>query len=254
MKGFLSLSRRTFPLFAVATLACGIAAADTIVATGVNASLGEYNVWINANGTDTNTYFAGVIEIQLTNSSGTVDRDTLCVDLFTDIYLGQSYGTTVYLPSQISPASTAAALERAAWLEDNALLPAQNPGAPSTLPSSDWVTTAAQGAGLQLAIWDIEVDGGDGLSSGEVQAATGSNPTDPTVLSWAETYESLSSGMTSNVAFVYENVDSSNGDPAQTLEGPEFQDNGPQPVPESSSFVLAGVALLALRPTARREL
>jgi len=245
-------SRLALRLFTCAILACGVAAADTIEATGVNTSLGEYNVWINENGTDVNTYFAGVIDIQLTNADGTVDRDTLCVDLFTDIYLGETYGTTIFQPSQLSPASTVAALQRIAWLENNVLLPATNPGDPSSLPTVDWASTPAQGAGLQLAIWDIEVDGGDGFSSGEVQAGV-SNPTDPTVLAWAETYEAVSLGQLSDLAFVYENVDLSSGSPAQTLEGPEFLDGGPQPVPESSTFVLAGIALLALRQTSRRK-
>jgi len=248
------LSRRALGLLAAAILASGIAAADTIDATGVDGSLGQYNVWIDQQGTNVNTYFAGVIDIQLTNSEDTVDRETMCVDLFTDIYLGETYNTTVYTPSQItSPATAAARLEWVGWLEDNALLPVLVPGDPSTLSSNDWAATGAQAAGLQLAIWDITVDGGDGFSSGEVQAATGANTTDPTVLSWAETYETLSAGQLSNLAFVYENVDVNNN-PAQTLEGPEYQDNGPQPAPESSTFVLAGVALLALGHIARCKL
>ena len=41
MKGFLSLSRRIFRLFAVTILACGIAAAATIVANGVSTNVPE---------------------------------------------------------------------------------------------------------------------------------------------------------------------------------------------------------------------
>jgi len=242
-------------VLAVAILASGIAAADTIVATGVDGALSESSLWIDENGTDTSE-IAGVIYIQLTDSSGTVDRDTMCVDLFTNIYLNQTYNTTVDLPSQVPPPQNPAYLERIAWLEDNALLPVLFPGDPSTLPSADWSATQAQAAGLQLAIWDIVVDGGDGFSSGQVQAWTGTtNPTDPTTLSWAEPYESVSVGQTSNVAYVYENVSQgSNPIAAQTLEGPAYQDSGPKPTtPESSTFVLAGVALLALGRTARRK-
>ncbi len=36
------MPRRTFRLLAVTILACGIAAADTIVATGVNTNFGDY--------------------------------------------------------------------------------------------------------------------------------------------------------------------------------------------------------------------
>jgi hypothetical protein len=243
-------------VFAVAVLASGIAAADTIVATGVDNALAE-TIYIDENGTD-NSETAGVIDIQLTGSSGTVDRYTMCVDLFTNINEGTTYNTTIYFPSQItSPASEAAILERIAWLEDNALLPTLYPGDPSTLPSTDWASTPAMGAGLQLAIWDIEVDGGDGFSAGQVQAWTGkTNPTNATVLQWATTYETLSSGQSSNVAFVYENVARTYPyAAAQTLEGPSYNDGGPHPTtPESSTFVLAGVALLALGRMARRKL
>jgi len=245
-----------FGVLAVAILASGIAAADTIVAN-VDPGYGEYGVWISINGVDTDTYFAGGLDIQLTNSSGTVNRETMCVDLFVDIYVGQTYGTSVDLPSQVVPPQNAALLERVAWLEDNAWLPVLTPGAPSVLPSSDWVegpNAAAMGAGLQLAIWDIVVDGGDGFSLGTVRQGSTANPTDPAALSWAATYETLSAGQSSNLGFVYENVSLSNGAAAQTLEGPEFKDNGPQPTaPETPTFVLAGIALLALAHTARRR-
>jgi hypothetical protein len=38
------------------------------------------------------------------------------------------------------------------------------------------------------------------------------------------------------------------------LEGLEYKDGGPAPAPESSTFMLAGAALLALGHTARRKL
>ena len=52
-------------LVTAATVLCGIAAADTLVATGVDTSAGEYNVWIGENGQDVPAYFAGVILIQI---------------------------------------------------------------------------------------------------------------------------------------------------------------------------------------------
>ncbi|MGB9454455.1 MAG: hypothetical protein WCB12_00290 [Bryobacteraceae bacterium] len=238
--------RRTFHLFAAAILACGIATADTIVAN-IDTSLGEENaLWLNipayngGPGADTELYFAGVLEIQLTNSNGTVDRDTMCVDLFTDIYVGQAYGTSVDLPSQVLPPQSPAALEQIAWLLDNVT-----------------PTTPEEGAALQVAIWKIEVDGGGSFTTGQVQQPASSNDMTPitqAVLSDAQAYLSASVGQSSDSAFVYENVSLSDGSPAQTLEGLEFLDNGPQPAPESSTFVLAGVALLALGRTARRKL
>lgn len=239
-------SRRTFHLFAAAILACGIAAADTIVAN-IDTSLGEENaLWLNipaysgGPGADTELYFAGVLDIQLTNSNGTVDRDTMCVDLFTDIYVGEAYGTSVDLPSQVPPPQSPAALEEIAWLLDN-ITP----------------TTPVEGAALQVAIWKIQVDGGGSFTTGQVQQPTDSSdmtPTTQAVLNDAEAYLSASVGQSSDSAFVYENVSLSDGSPAQTLEGLEFLDDGPQPAPESSTFVLAGVALLALGRMARRKL
>ena len=122
-------------MLGAAAMLCGIAAADTIVATGVNTSAGEYHVWLNENGTDQDTYFAGVINITLTDSDGSqFNRDTMCVQLFTDIYLGQVYGTTVEIPVGMGGGS----LDQASWLLDNALMPGQNGGAtPSSLPSAD---------------------------------------------------------------------------------------------------------------------
>jgi len=182
----------------------------------------------------------------------------MCVQLFTDIYVGRVYETTVETPVGMGGGS----LDQVSWLLDNALMPGQNGGTtPSLLPQADWVTTAAQGAGLQLAIWDLVENGGDGFSKGTVQAATlatgpAADVTDPTVLGWAEYYEgqALIPGNVSVDAFVYVNVSLQNGSPAQMLEGPEFlHDNGPQPVPEASTLVLAGTALAALGLVGRRK-
>jgi hypothetical protein len=222
----------------------GKAFADTytIDATGVDWNRGE-SIWMCENGSDVQQYFAGVVLISLTdtNTGQTWNRDTLCVDLFTDIYIGKTYGTTLLDPYELSGKN----LTRVSWLVDNALLPTQNNSYLSVLPSSDWVTNSAQGAGIQLAIWDIVEDKGDGLSAGSVQASTDpNNPTPADVLYWANTYETLSLNQTSGLAFVYNNVDLSSGTPAQMLEGPEFADNGPVPAPEPSTcqFMLVSLA------------
>ena len=113
------------------------------------------------------------------------------------------------------------------------------------LPSSDWVTNSAQGAGIQLAIWDIVENNGDGLYAGTVRASTDpNNPTPQDVLDWANTYETLSTNQTSGLAFVYDNVNLSDGTRVQMLEGPEFTDGGPVPAPEPSTgqFMLVSLA------------
>jgi len=238
-------------------LACGLASSSTIVATGVDWSRGE-SIWINADGKDTPAYFAGVIDITVNDTEGSFNRDTLCVDLFTDIYLGQQYDTTVVGPGDVAGKS----LPRVSWLVDNALLPTQNSGYTSALPSADWVSTVDQGAGIQLAIWDIVHDGGDGFSLGRVQAGSAANPTSAGVLAWAQTYEGLSFGQSSNLAYIYQNVDLGTGQPAQMLAGPLFQDGGPIPgnqdpladAPEPGTLLLAGSALIAAGCLFRRKL
>jgi hypothetical protein len=183
----------------------------------------------------TDAYFAGVIFITVTSGGKTYQRDSLCVDLFTDININQQYLTTVLRPDEVPNKP----LLRVSWLVDNALLPTQQ-SVHSDLPDVDWVTTSAQGAGIQLAIWDIIHDGGDGFSAGSVQS-TRRTPAD--VLAWAVTYEALSLGKSSDLAFVYDNV-ALNGTPAQMLIGPLFHDGGPAPpAPEPSTLALAAVVV-----------
>jgi len=235
----------------VAFLAFGcLAFASTIiVATGVDTTRGVSNLWINEQGTDTQAYFTGVIEISVTDSSGHVfNRDSFCVDLFTDININTQYNTTVLSPSQVPGKN----LGRVSWLVDNALLPTQNSNYTSQLPQADWVTTSAQGAGLQLAIWDIVHDNGDGFSSGSVQAAK-NHTTTSSVLNWARTYETLSANKDSNLAYIYQNVVLGGTTAVQMLAGPLFTDGGPAPVPEPSTLACAAGALVLIGLRVRKK-
>ena len=234
-------------------LLCGLASANSIIVVAdprTPGSLGE-NIWIGAYDPSTQTvkdeptFYSGVLSITLTDTDTGAQfvRDTLCVDLFTDIIVTQQYYTTVLNPYDVPGKN----LPRVAWLVDNALRPTNYSQAPfnfSLLPEADWVTTPAQGAGIQLAIWDIVHDGGDGFTSGNVQEGSAANPTDPAALAWAQYYEDVSVGGDSNRAFVYNNVDMGNGAIAQMLAGPQFFDHGPIPDPEPSTFGLAAAALL----------
>ena len=224
-------------------LACLPAFANSIIVpTGVDGTRGG-GVWIKEDGIEVNAYFAGVIFIALTEDNKVYNRDTLCVDLFTDINLGVQYETTVLHPTAV----TGKDLPRVSWLVDNALLPTESVGVLSALPESDWVRSVAQGIGIQLAVWDIVHDGGDGFGSGRVQAAT-VNRTNATALYWANRYLALSSGHASNLAYVYENFLPSNHVEAQMLAGPRFLDGGPEPepTPEPATMVMVGTVLLAL--------
>ncbi len=236
----------------VLLFACAaVAPADTLTPTFVDSTRGE-GIWINEDGLPVNTYFAGVVDISVSENGELFSRDTFCVDLFTDIYITVAYNTEVVSPSDIPGRN----LDRVAWLLDNVLLPTQGPVYTSSVPSSDWVTNVAQGAGLQLAIWDITTDGGDGFSSGRVQASTTpGETTDPAALAWAQAYLDMSFGQSSNQAFVYQNSDINSGLPAQMLEGPIFTDGGPTPqdfTPEPGTYLLAGGALIGLGLIRRR--
>ncbi|MGO9012147.1 MAG: hypothetical protein ACLQPN_18790 [Bryobacteraceae bacterium] len=236
----------------MAILASGIAAADTIRVTGLPTGEGSENqqdLWIDENGTDTDVYFAGNITIQVTAGTHTYTRVSMCVELFTDISLNTTYNTIIYVPNAFSP-PTGNELLQIAWLLDN------------YDPEPGNALTDAQAAGLQLAIWKIAEDGVytyvqgvDPFKSGQVQAIySGSEETNTTVLSDAEAYLKDASGQSSDLAYVYYNTNQQNGDIVQMLEGPLYP-TGPQgQTPESSTFVLAGVALLALGRMARRKL
>jgi hypothetical protein len=229
--------------FAILLLAAGLASATTIVAN-VDWSRGEA-IWINENGQPNHTYFSGVLIINLDVNGSEYTRDTLCVDLFTNIGVGAAYNTILLRPDQVPGRN----LERVSWLVDNALLPTQGTVLPTAMAPEDWVRTPAQGAGIQLAIWDIVENGGDGLYTGSVQA----DPlTDSDALNWAIFYESASEGHTSDLAFVYDNFSLDSGARAQMLAGPRF-DDGPQPNPEPATFALSGAAMIAGLYLARRR-
>lgn len=95
---------------------------------------------------DANGY-AGAVNITVSDTvDGTVDTIAFCVDLFTSSGLS-TYNTTLQSPSTVTNGG------RVAWLLQS-------------LPSVD---TATEGSGLQLAIWDIVHDNGDGLAAGVVR-------------------------------------------------------------------------------------
>jgi len=232
----------------MAALLLALAAPAATIVVAVDWTRGG-DAWIKEDGTDTDAYFAGVIQIAVADATSIVNRDALCVDLFTDIYVGVTYNTYVYRPDEIPGKN----LLRVSWLVDNGLpvTPAQQ--ASSVLPSVDWVASVAQGIGIQLAVWDIVHDGGDGLLLGRVQSSANADQTDHTgeptranwtPYDWARHYLSVSAGQSSDLAYVYDNY-TSGGTEMQMLISPRYLDGGLVPNPEPSTLLLVGGALVA---------
>ena len=242
-------------------MACGAVSADTIDAYTVDGQMGE-NIWLYmpAGGATgpmqiQQTYFTGVIDIVLHANNQAYYRNTLCVDLFTDILIGQTYFTHVGAPDWVEKQfpKYGNTLSESAWLIDEELPAVEaavtNPTAFETAHGG----SKAMGAGLQLAIWKITVDGGGDFSSGLVQAVfdgltpggNSANATDPNALFWAEQYEAAvltTPPHSSNLAFVY--INSSKDGYAQMLEGPEFGTGPQQSTPEPSTLGLGGLGLV----------
>ena len=215
------------------------------------------DVWLKQDGTDTDVYFAGVIQIDVMDAGVSVTRDALCVDLFTDIYIGSTYDTYAYNPDEIPGKN----LPRVAWLVDNALPVNAAQQAASQLASNDWVTTPIQGIGLQMAVWDIVHDNGDGLFAGRVQASANGDVTDHTsdptgatwtYYDWERFYLTSSLGQSSNSAYVYDNY-TSDGTQMQMLISPRYMDGGLVPNPEPGTLLLVGLSLIAVGYYSRKK-
>jgi hypothetical protein len=247
---------------------CGIALADAITIQPTNVDNGQGGgLWMNEDGVAVNAYFAGVIDIQLTQDGVTYNRETLCVDLFTEINLGSTYYSSVTLPSAVPASRPEKELGAVSWLIDNAMLPDLYPQGnfTSALPTAYLLnssttlagTGAQRGEALQFAIWDLTVDGADGFSSGRVAQAPGL--TDPVVLAAAQFYETAALGQLADDAYVYinwsGNLSQIDGTPAQMLEGPLYLDNGPKPIaPEPATLILVGTALIGIGWIGRRRI
>ena len=120
---------------------------------------------------------AGVGLVTLDNAT---PLDVFCVNLFQGITLYQNYAAT-----SVSPTVYDADGGAAAWLMQ------------TFLPTVD---TAIEGAALQLAIWDVIHDSGDGFASGRIRSTGNTNAA---VLSLAGQWVAASHGQSSANAQVF---------------------------------------------------
>ena len=172
----------------------------------------QYTTW-------TNVWAGGILTI----AGNSAVEDYYCVDLFHDINVPGTYLDNVSLPN------AALRQDRVAWMIDNL----------TTTFSKDSSISKLQGAGLQLAIWDIVTDGGDGFSTGSVQKAATTNAD---VVAWAQQYIALSVGKSAMDVGVYQvSTLNKKGVPYQTLMG-----DTTVPEPASLGFAAFGILTLAL--------
>ena len=200
--------------------------AATVSITGVDTTRGQiFDIALNG---VQSPEFVGVIQ----GVSGSSLLNTLfCIDVFTPITI-DTYTATLFAPR------TARHEDRVAWLLNAELANITNP---------DF------GSALQLAIWDIIHDNGDGLSSGAVQSFV--NASDPKqtpagVIALANTFLSESVGKSSLNATIYTLNQVSSGVAAQTLIGvPGVVPPVPPPpasTPEPATWLLSGAAFSCL--------
>lgn len=192
----------------LALMSLGTAPATTMNYLGAEPTKGQ-NLDLLVDG-NLVTYFAGLSNIII---DGLYLQNAFCVDVDTTITNG-IYQVIVSDPSTLSNGG------RVGWLLQNLM---------------GTVINQVTGAGMQLAIWDIVEDNGNGFGTGRIAAA---GSTDAAVLAAAQNFLDLSAGQSAIAGIVYSNAAGANL--TQTLIVP------PASVPEPATLGIAGLALAAL--------
>lgn len=237
------------PLFTLAglmALSSGLASATTMTFQGVDAARSA-TVWmdftyqtgdvmLNGHTADSETQVTEELTIGVLNFSfdgGLNLQDAFCVDRFSYISNG-NYNVN------LSSTDIIANGHRAGWLLHD-VLPQIN--------AASGTEQQNLAAALQMAIWDVVHDNGDGFSAGRIQMSSDANhPTNSIILSLAQSFVGKSDGECYTNALIIS--DSNIGNMTQRLITDQPGGSG---VPEPSTWALAltGLVWAAIRRAKR---
>lgn len=222
-------------------LSSGFASATTMTFQGVDAARSA-TVWLdftyqpgdlmlNGQTASSPTQATEELTIGVMNLSfdgGLNLQDAFCVDRF-------SYISNGNYQVNFTPANSIANGDRAAWLLHD------------VLPQINAATGLDQrnlAAALQMAIWDVVHDNGDGFSLGRIQMSSHANhPTDSIILNLAQSFVGQSNGQAYSNALVINDANLGSMTQRQMIDQPGSG------VPEPSTWALAltGLAFAAIR-------
>ncbi len=193
--------------------------ATEIVHTGLDGNRSQ-SIEIKADG-NTRNVGAGVGILLV---DGITYIDVLCVNLFQGITLNIDYA--------------AQSIAASVYDSDG---PAAGYLAQTYLPS---VSTKIAGAALQLAVWDLIHDGGDGFSAGRVQSTVNTNSS---VLTQANSFRQEALGKAA-AASVFTAAPG-----ARAFQQQIYLAGNPGQVPEPATFALLGIGLVGAALIRRRQ-